>query len=75
MLLLLWACSCEHTLNYYYTWAVLHAQSLLTYKLLLMLRLSGAYLIIQIGLYLQVNTLVVIYKSRYNSIDLSKIKL
>ena len=39
-----------------------------TYNLLLLLRLSGAYLIIQMGLYLQVNTLLVIYKSRYYSI-------
>ena len=35
-----------------------------------LLRLYGAYSIIQIGLYLQVNTLLVIYKSRYYSINL-----
>ena len=40
------------------------------YKLLLLLLgLSGAHSIIQIGLYLQVNTLLVIYKSPYNSIN------
>ena len=38
-------------------------------QVLLLLRLSGAYLIIQMGLYLEVNTLLGIYKSRYNSIN------
>ena len=39
-----------------------------TFKLLLLLRLSVAYSIIQMSLYLQVNIILVIYKSRNYSI-------
>ena len=56
MLLLLWACSNEHTLYSCCTWAVLQ-ENLHVYKLLLLLRLSGTYLIKQISLYL----LVILY--------------
>ena len=53
-------------------WLLLHLDSLVfaklhTYKLLLLLRLFGAHSIIQIGLCLQENTLLVIYKSWYYS--------
>ena len=40
-----------------------------SYKLLLLLRLSGAYSIIQMGFYLQINALLVTYKSQYYSIN------
>ena len=46
-----------------------------TYKLLLLLSLSGAYSIIQMDLYLQVNIILVIYKSRNYSIDYCVVKI
>ena len=51
----------------------LRTYKLRTYKLLLLLWLPGAYSIKQMGLYLQVNTLLVIYKSRYYSINVCSV--